>query len=379
METGLALQNKYNCLENFQITNRNHKSLDGIRAIGILMVLFKHFYGALLNVSFFWTSIDLLFALSGLLITGILIETKNSPNYFKNFYIRRALRIFPLYYLLIFIFLFYILFITNSPQSLKYFTNNIGYFLFYCQNWYFINYGIPDGGHLNHTWSLAVDEQIYILWPLLIFLCKNKSQLIWLCITTILFSLFFRLWYINFYLSSVPLDPYAAFHNTFCRIDSFAAGSLLYCLMRFNVFFLNTKNALILFFATIFLVIIIGLKDNNFNFTGYYMNSYGFTLMGLNFMTWIYFSFTTKNKFLIFILQNSLLRYIGKISYSLYVFHWFILMLLLPTFNIFFKRILNQNSNFLSITFCVVTTFVISALSYKYFEKPIIKLKKKFV
>lgn len=353
--------------------------MDGVRAIGILMVIFKHFYGTYINVSFFWTSIDLLFTLSGLLITGILVETKDSPQYFKNFYIRRALRIFPLYYLLVIIFLFYILFITNNSETLKYFTNNIGYFLLYWQNWYFINYGIPEGGHLNHTWSLAVDEQIYILWPLLIFLCRNKSQLIWLCVSTLLFCLFFRIWYVNFYLSSTPINHYAAFHNTFCRIDSFAAGSLLYCLMRFNVNFLNKKNALILFFATIFLVIIVGLKDNNFDFTGYYMGSFGFTLMGLNFSSCIYLSLTSNNKLIKVILQNSILIYIGKISYSLYVFHWFILMLLLPTFNIFLKKILNVDANFIAITICLIVTFIISALSYKFFEKPIIKLKKKFV
>ncbi len=343
------------------------------------MVIFKHFYGSFVNVSFLWTSIDLLFALSGLLITGILVETKDSQHYFKNFYVRRALRIFPLYYLLVIIFILYIYFITNSQGSFTYFTTNIGYFLLYCQNWYFINYGVPEGGHLNHTWSLAVDEQIYILWPLLIFLCRNKSQLIWLCIFTLLFSLFFRIWYINFYLPASPIDPYAAFHNTFCRIDSFAAGSLLYCLMRFNVNFLNKKNALILFFVTTFSVILIGLKDDNFDFTGYYMGNFGFTLMGLNFMTCLYFSLTSNNKFINVILQNSILTYIGKISYSLYVFHWFILMLLLPTFNTILKKILNINSNFIAITFCFIATLIVSALSYRFFEKPIIKLKKKFV
>ena len=345
------------------------------------MVIFSHFYGTYINLNFFWISIDLLFALSGLLITGILIETKDSPKYFKNFYIRRALRIFPLYYLLIFIFLFFILFLTKSPDSLKYFTNNIWYFLFYCQNWYFINYGIPapGTGHLNHTWSLAVDEQIYILWPLLIFLCKNKVQLIWLCISTLLLCLFFRIWYLNFFLSPTALDPYAAFHNTFCRIDSFAAGSLLYCLLRFNVNFLNKKNATILFFATSFLVFIIGLKDNNFKFTGYYMSHFGFTLMGLNFMTCIYFSLTSKNKLLNAVLQNSILVYIGKISYSLYVFHWFILLLLLPSFNNILKKMLSQNNNFMAVTLWLIVTFLVSVLSYNFFEKPIIRLKKKFV
>ena len=194
-----------------------------------------------------------------------------------------------------------------------------------------------------------------------------------------LLCLFFRIWYLNFFLLPTALDPYAVFHNTFCRIDSFAAGSLLYCLLRFNVNFFNKKNATILFFATSFLVFIIGLKDNNFKFTGYYMSQFGFTLMGLNFMTCIYFSLTSKNKLLNAVLQNSILVYIGKISYSLYVFHWFILLLLLPSFNNILKKMLSHNNNFIAVTLCLIVTFFVSALSYNFFEKPIIRLKKKFV
>ena len=282
-------------MENFRITNRNHKSLDGVRAIGILMVILKHYYGEFISLSFFSSSIDLLFCLSGLLISGILIETKEKPNYFKNFYIRRALRIFPLYYLLLLLFLFFIYFITSKPESLKYFTENIYYFLFYAQNWYFIIYGIPDAGHLNHTWSLAVDEQIYILWPFLIFICKNKKNLIWLCLSTIVFSLVFRIWYINLYLNASPLNPYAFFHNTFCRIDSFAAGSLLYCLLRFDSKYLNKINCIVLFVTTGLLIILIGIVDKSFEFSGYLMSNFGITLVGLNFSALIYFSLKSNS------------------------------------------------------------------------------------
>ena len=343
------------------------------------MVILSHFYVTYINLTFFWVSIDLLFTLSGLLITGILIETKDSPNYFKNFYIRRALRIFPLYYLIIFIFLFFILFITKRPETLKYFTDHVGYFLFYCQNWYFIKNGIPQGGHLNHTWSLAVEEQIYVFWPLLIFLCKNKYDLIWLCISTLLFSLLFRILYIHFIISPNTIDPYDVFQNTFCRIDSFAAGSLLYCLLRFKIDFLNKKNAMILFLITSLLFFIFGFMDNNFKFTGYYISHFGYTLMGLNFMTCLYFSLTCGNKYLNNILQNSILVYIGKISYSLYIFHCFILILLTPTFNNILKKLSGHNNNLIAITLCLIVTFLISALSYNFFEKPIIKLKRKFI
>lgn len=153
----------------------------------------------------------------------------------------------------------------------------------------------------------------------------------------------------------------------------------LYCLLRFNINFLNKKNSFIVFFATLFLVFIIGKIDNDFSFKGYYMSSFGFTLMGLNFMTCLYFSLSSKNKMLNDILQNKILIYIGKISYSLYIFHWFILILFLPTFNSILKKIFNHNNNLIAITLCFISTFIISALSYRFFEKPIIRLKKKFV
>lgn len=218
-----------------------------------------------------------------------------------------------------------------------------------------------------------------MIWPILIFLCTNKNQLIRLCIYTLLFSLFFRIWYINFYISSTSVDPYPYFHNTFCRIDSFAAGSLLYCLLRFEEKVLNKKNAMILFFVSGVIIIILGLLDNSFDFTGYYMSNFGFTIIGLNFFTWLYFSLTTHNKLANRILRNFVLSYIGKISYSLYVFHWFILILLLPSLNNFLNNTFNHSNEFLAITLCLIITFLISGLSYHFFEMPIIRLKKKFV
>lgn len=119
--------------------------------------------------------------------------------------------------------------------------------------------------------------------------------------------------------------------------------------------------------------------DNNFKFTSYYMSHFGYTLMGLNFMTCLYFSLTCGNKYLNKILQNSILVYIGKISYSLYIFHWFILILLTPTFNNILKKLSGHNNNLIAITLCLIVTFLISALSYNFFEKPIIKLKRKFI
>jgi peptidoglycan/LPS O-acetylase OafA/YrhL len=342
------------------------------------MVMIQHFYGSYINVAALWTSIDLLFALSGLLITGILIETKDDPQYFKKFYMRRVLRIFPLYYLLILLFVIFIFFITKHPADYAYFRSNIIYFLTYTQNWYFIHAGMPPSGHVNHTWSLAIDEQIYLVWPLLVWLCKNSKQLMLLCAGTLLFSVLYRIGY-NMYIDHTgSLHPYPYFHNTFCRLDAFCAGSLLYCLLKFKDGWLSDKKMLIIFFTTAFLFIACGLADNSFERAGYFMRNFGCTIAGINFSTWLYFGVKKKSLFLNYIFSNRWLVYAGKISYSLYVFHWFLLMLLFSKMADLFAAITGINSPLAASIACFVLTFLISILSYEYFEKPIIRIKKRF-
>lgn len=365
-------------MEAFTITNTNHRNLDGLRAIGILMVMFRHFYGGFFNCSILWTSIDLLFALSGLLITGILIETKDDPRYFQKFYMRRLLRIFPLYYLLILFFAFFIYFISNHPEAFNYYKSNWVYFLTYTQNWCYILNGIPAEGHLNHTWSLAVDEQIYLLWPLLIWWCRTKKQLMILCAATLGSSLLFRLGY-TIYLDFRPsLDPVAYFHHTLCRIDSFAAGSFLYCLLHYNSKWLNKRNMLLVFWTTLLMIFSFALLDKTADCTGYLMKNFGITVAGLHFTTWLYFAVRNTGKILTFIFSTRVLVYLGKISYSLYVFHWFLIILLVPKLKTLITAYLKIDSLLTAYTLCFLITFLVSALSYRYFEKPIIRLKRRF-
>lgn len=364
-------------MSSFAITNTNHKNLDGLRAIGILMVMAKHFYGSFIDLDVMWVSIDLLFALSGMLISGILIETKDDPKYFQKFYMRRILRIFPLYYLLVVFFFIFANYIISHPEELQYYTGKWIYFFTYTQNWCFIMNGLPDTPYLDHTWSLAVDEQIYIAWPLLIWICKNPKQLILLCGGALLFSLIFRVAYI-YSLGPDNIHPFPYFHNTFCRLDSFAAGSLLYCILKFNNEWVNRKRMTLLFIITLLIFITFGILDNNFDFTGYWMSNFGFTLIGLHFTTWLYFAVKRSYRFINKIFSNTILVYIGKISYSLYVFHWFLFVLLAPRVSKLLSHYLHSSSFFFAASFCLILTFAISMLSYQYFEKPIINLKRKF-
>src|SRR6186997_1549382 len=163
-------------------------ALDGLRGIAIVLVMLHHFtylrptsgIDALIgNVLFFgWTGVDLFFVLSGFLITGILLDTRNSRRYFTTFYARRTLRIFPLYYLILFIAL---VVLPKFPavdrvligqDELIDLPPQWPYWL------YLTNFSIADRGWVHGWvdvgWSLAIEEQFYLVWPLVIWLCPPR-------------------------------------------------------------------------------------------------------------------------------------------------------------------------------------------------------------
>jgi peptidoglycan/LPS O-acetylase OafA/YrhL len=108
------------------------------------------------------------------------------------------------------------------------------------------------------------------------------------------------------------------------------------------------------------------------------MRNFGITVAGIHFTTWLYFGIARRSQLLNAIFSSRILVYIGKISYSLYVYHWFLLILLLPRINQFLLASFQVRSSFPGFMLCLLITFIVSMLSYKYFEKPIIKIKRKF-
>src|ERR1700728_698230 len=146
------------------------KSLDGLRAIAVLLVMTFHFE---MNM-FGWVGVQLFFVLSGFLITGILWKEKfrelPMPYRFKKFWIRRSLRIFPLYFGYLFIIsLSYVIF--HSPS---YYRLYIPYLLTYTTNYSRLLPQWQVTPLFNHLWSLSVEEQFYLLFPFFIFLCPPR-------------------------------------------------------------------------------------------------------------------------------------------------------------------------------------------------------------
>ena len=150
---------------------RRIRELDGLRGLAALTVVFFHLYPT--AVPFGWAAVDLFFVLSGFLITGIILDQGDQPHFMRAFYARRSLRIWPIYYLTL-----VILLITGSVSA-----GGCLPFALYLQNtsFYFMPLGAlhglifdPDWLILNHTWSLAVEEQFYLIWPGLILFAGRR-------------------------------------------------------------------------------------------------------------------------------------------------------------------------------------------------------------
>lgn len=315
------------------------------------------------------------FVISGFLITDILIKSKNSTTYFKSFYFRRVLRIFPIYYLLIIALI--ILFVFKRGIM----PNDSFYYLSYTQNifWIFNNYSSDLSGYLAHTWSLAIEEQFYLLWPLLIYIIPDK-YLLKLIISTLLFSILFRCITIllggNYFVVSILLPS---------QMDSLAVGALLSVLKSKNEYSIFFNKIKIISFLTglvgIFGIILHMSVDRNISFMNAYLalqnpQNYLSNIFTSN----IYFFLSLISVSIIIsciqgtnrlskLLNNKVLTHLGKISYGLYLYHWPILVIL--------KRI-NENIFFLlSIGFLL--TYVVALISFNTIEVRFNRLKSKFV
>lgn len=221
-------------------------ALDGLRAVAILAVMLMHFtllQPPLIEPSRFpdgiiwafglsgWIGVDLFFVLSGFLITGILLDTKGGDGYFRNFYMRRVLRIFPLYYgslLLLFVV------IPNVAPAVVHDLARLSHeqlwLWTYVSNWAVALKGSWDATPplTGHYWSLAVEEQFYLMWPLLVYF-THPRRLLRVAIGIWIIALVLRTLLITSGVSAVSV-----FVLTPTRMDGLAAGAVIALLARQN-------------------------------------------------------------------------------------------------------------------------------------------------
>jgi peptidoglycan/LPS O-acetylase OafA/YrhL len=341
-------------------------SFDCIRGIATLFVLLIHgSYGFFKGA---WIALDLFFVLSGFLITTLLYNEyfTSGKISFSNFYARRALKIFPP--LIICILLANILWpFTRLSEDADNTLATAGAFL------YFSNFlQVKIMGNMHHLWSLSVEEHFYFLWPLLMvfFILKAsfRKQTLFL-VTSIVAVSIFRIFVFNHHFSSelFMLDPY---RSTFSRIDGIMMGAMLCFILKDKSLDLRTENKPVItltlgIFVCAFLFILFSVSEVDF-----YWNNGGFIITNLLCTITIWIAIKEPNHFFF---SSKILRWVGKRSYSIYLYH-------IPIF-LFFENF-RQPHDLTNLVLITLLRFAISiamaALSYKYIEHPILKLKKRY-
>jgi peptidoglycan/LPS O-acetylase OafA/YrhL len=361
--------------------------LDGLRGLSFLLIFLVH--TDYINIG--WVGVQLFFVLSGFLITGILVDMKRAlpgGGYFLKFYGRRLLRIFPLYYFYLFLVLLISFGLYNLgalTRKMELFWQQLPYALTFILNFYNVVSKEP-AMFLNHLWTISVEEQFYIIWPLLIFLVPEKSYKK-LFLGAVAFGLLFRLGFtIAYQIYGFPWVYQDAAHGlypiTLSHMDAFGIGAFISQFKLPN----STKQFTIL----AILLPIIGfsaqyISTGSFgpvHALGYpyllgnaYQYVWGYTL--LNYFFAVTIDAVAREKMFLHFLTMRPLAYIGKISYGLYVYHlgtiFLIYRLLGPEIN------LSQPlKKFILMIIEFIVTFIIASLSYRFLEKPVLTLKNRY-
>jgi len=334
--------------------------LDAVRGLAVLLVLLHNtnIYRSL-HLRFIsdngWMGVDLFFVLSGFLITGILLDAKQSESYFKNFYARRCLRIWPLYYSAL-LFMFVIVPLLRPSEARVIFDTRSSpwwSYLFFAQN-FLVPIPSSATGLLGVTWSLAVEEQFYLVWPLVVRFC-NEIQLRGIAIAVICFSPALR-----FYLSLHHVNIYS---NTFCRLDGLMAGALLALTVRSANFMpLNfVKRAWIVLLVSAPLALVI---------ESHHARWIGFSAIAMASVSFVYLALFSTNRGLRAILTNRFLVYTGTISYGTYLLQKIPLDVV--------KAFHLDKHAFLAFVFATTTTYVMASVSWILLEQPFLRLKRFF-
>ena len=307
-------------------------ALDGIRGVAVMLVMMHHLMpleqvgvglGVTRLVGTGWIGVDLFFVLSGFLITGILHDTKQDPHYFRNFYCRRALRVFPLYYSVLFIVLVVVPYaVTVLPigaghreavlQSVRGASEHQIWLWLYLNNFFGHSYNM-----LAHFWSLAVEEHFYLLWPLLMVKFDRRGAMR-VCLLVVAAAVLSR--FAWFMWPALPREPYIV---TFCRMDSLAIGGLVALLLRGPTpqEALKRWGARIMLLSGVLLLLAV-IREGGLQHSGPIMNLIGYTVLAIFFASFLmWMVLLSEGSLPIKVASFGPLRMLGRISYGLYVYH----------------------------------------------------------
>lgn len=342
--------------------------IDGLRAIAVISVIIYHLNENWLSGGFL--GVDIFFVISGFLITGIIItEIQQNSFSLKQFYTRRIKRIYPAFITVMALvsFIASVIFIYNDFNKLR---KTIELAIAFLSNFYL---GLTQGyfdlsaneNPVLHIWSLAVEEQYYLIFPLILILAYKKFREI-----KVLFIITLILFFILLATSFIPANFYKEvlhqpniYYLSNLRFPELLVGSLL--AIYHNLSASKQASNVIAILSTLLLFSCLFLMNNDIAYIP------GITLILPCIFTALIIHTTSQNNIVKLCLSNKAIVFIGKISYSLYLYHWiFIAFAYYITGE---KQINNQ-----SIAIVIVLTIIFSVLSYYLIEQPIRKSKLNF-
>ncbi|MFZ0515661.1 MAG: acyltransferase [Acidobacteriaceae bacterium] len=349
--------------------------LDGLRGIAIAMVLMRHYIHhpslLLLGPQWGWMGVNLFFVLSGFLITSILLRLTDQRGALKIFYARRSLRLFPLYFLALLVY-FIASACVGTPQPVKTVLLYISFLQAFIPplfthltivphpDWVVMGFGV--------LWSLSVEEYFYILWaPLVTFTRARRAPLYTVLALILLLTPWIRFFY--------P-DPKGGQELFLAQMDSLAAGCLVAILwwdyghawrtrLQRNARWLYGCVAALIALA-IWIDFATGITKRNV-FDQRIFNATDYTVLWLAWSIWLLATLAVSGTSGIVprLLRQPLLRWLGRISYCLYILHYPI-----------YLALRNYLPHSVALAVGLVAALAFSALSWRYFEGPIARWKQ---
>ena len=362
--------------------------LDGLRGLAVAFVMVFHFVGyidpAKLGTRILhwitsagWAGVEIFFVLSGFLITGILLDSKGQAHFFRNFYARRVLRIFPLYYAVLFLLLIYSAYLYWTSSILPIALKSQLWLWLYASNIPMMTSGTAfqcDHFTFSHFWSLAIEEQFYLIWPVVVLRCSQRQ--LW----RVTLGVFIATFFVRALLYPV-IGVRGVYRFTLCQVDGLALGAFLALVFRNK-----TVSSLILHIGRAALFVsLMGLLAIALWRSGLHLNDKVVLLFGLSLIAmasggllievvWgnpagvIQRAFTSRG-----------LRFLGVYSYGIYVFSG----LLRPIFASMIPH-LEMHVNSYALAACLyllisITASVLLAMgSYRLYEVRFLRLKRHF-
>ncbi|HNB37586.1 MAG TPA: acyltransferase [Anaerolineales bacterium] len=367
------------------------KELDGLRGIAVVLVMALHLFkrsgyftvhptleGFITFTTVGWVGVDIFFTLSGFLITSILLKSKTDEHYFRNFYVRRVLRIFPLYYAAI---AFVLLFAPKLEEDFVAQLNTaLPIMLLYQQNWALLFKDFHITQYLGITWSLAIEEQFYFLWPFIVYKL-NRDNLVRLCIGYIILSIVGRVFGTLLW----PVLQQAStffYYASFARFEEMLFGGLLAIFLTYE----GSQEKVHRYAPFVFwgsFVVFIGLhlislpgsphpEHGSLPLTLAGYTTAALATIGL---IGIFVTYPPGN-FLRRLFSNPVLIFLGKYSYSMYLFHMTAALILLDVF--WHSEMRGWKPFFIYPLTTYIATVIIALLTWHLLEKHILGLKKYF-